>query len=186
MTFDMTWRAVPEEGTAAVEDTVHDYAVMREVGAVPLGRRREPSYFQATVRGMGWLVEQMRDLGMVWVASPPSGQLPIPDRLLTDVEWDAIRNRVPLEAEDARAYAETLTTHLAAHPGGCPGIPLYKVYSTNDGWIVTPAEITAALARYNVCGRDPNYGGHEGWVVYWRQWIAFLRGAATHDGFTVR
>lgn len=63
---------------------------------------------------------------------------------------------------------------------GAVGIPLHKL-SPNDGWVVTPAEIAAALeqAPASATGEDGEA------LVSWPEWIDFLRGACRHDGFEV-
>jgi len=63
-----------------------------------------------------------------------------------------------------------------------------KIYGTNDGWIITPAEIRAAL---NACERHPDRD-----TVYttmnglwdggrWQAWIDYLTRAAEHHGIEV-
>lgn len=81
--------------------------------------------------------------------------------------------RAPLRAAEARitdAQAETPT-----------GIPAYK-FGSNDGWLVTPDELTAALAAYDACIAD---GVEPPSFTWWGDWIDYLRRAARHGGFRV-
>ncbi|MEU3215970.1 hypothetical protein [Streptomyces sp. NPDC006971] len=61
------------------------------------------------------------------------------------------------------------------------GIPIYKL-ANNDGFLVTVAEISAALTAYEA---HPNVAIAEMPVgdPTWRHWTAFLRRAQTHGGF---
>lgn len=74
-----------------------------------------------------------------------------------------------------------------------PGIPDHK-FGSNDGWIVLPVECEAAARIWDTWAHvsgdnavniviDKLFGGAHG---YWREWVAWLREAARHDGFTVR
>lgn len=96
----------------------------------------------------------------------------------------------------AMAAMRMLDTRRA--PAGCTtewtpdkptGIPVDKLCS-NDGWLVTPAEIRAALASYGTL--DPRDEAHildECQVAdpeYWGRWIDYLRRAADRGGFRVR
>jgi hypothetical protein len=57
-----------------------------------------------------------------------------------------------------------------------PGIACYKLCS-NEPWWVRPTEINEALQQVERWP-DPAYR-------FWADWLAYLRGAAQHDGFTV-
>jgi hypothetical protein len=57
-----------------------------------------------------------------------------------------------------------------------PGIALYKLTS-NDHWWVRPDEINEALSLASG-SPDPDF-----WL--WKDWLAYLRGAANHGGFSV-
>lgn len=63
------------------------------------------------------------------------------------------------------------------------GIPAYK-FASNDRWLVSPAEITAALAVYDGLAQaeqDELFGS----LGDWDGWIAFLRRAVDRRGFRV-
>ncbi|GHO60047.1 hypothetical protein KSB_85220 [Ktedonobacter robiniae] len=61
------------------------------------------------------------------------------------------------------------------------GIPAYK-FGSNDGWLVTPDELSAALAAYDACIAD---GVEPPAFTWWGDWINYLRRAASHGGFRV-
>lgn len=71
-------------------------------------------------------------------------------------------------------------------------IPGHK-FGTNDDWIVTPTECSAALAKAREVSDDDlrlvfvDGGITEGDPVpSWQSWLTFIEGAASHGGFTVR
>lgn len=72
---------------------------------------------------------------------------------------------------------------LTDDPEG-PGIGVWKLCS-NDGWHVTPDEITSALARLEEAEVtfDEEFDGAG---AYWDRWVAWLTLAAEHEGFEVR
>ncbi|MEV4190778.1 hypothetical protein [Streptomyces toxytricini] len=64
------------------------------------------------------------------------------------------------------------------------GIPHYKIGEGNDGWLVTPAEIRAALAAFEA-QPDAAKAGTMAEEPRWDEWIDYLRRAAEHGGFRV-
>lgn len=103
---------------------------------------------------------------------------------------------------------------LGFHPGpdtGLGGIPAYKL-SSNDGWVVTSAEIAGALRIASARPAPPDHESHEpteevlhslgfevvspgrnalltmpinSWEAEWNQWLRFMRLAAGRGGFIV-
>lgn len=138
----------------------------------------EGTYFRLNVWGMVTYCEHMAERGMVFEA----GQHPP----FPDGGWEAAdRIRFPGDYPDAPPLtdadylaAKTLEEVLAWHGPEIPGIPLHK-FSTNDGWIVTPAECEAAWR----IGKDQP--APEERPDYWRQWLDYLRRAASAGGFEV-
>ncbi|MET7649909.1 hypothetical protein [Streptomyces sp. NPDC005486] len=86
----------------------------------------------------------------------------------------ATANRI---AEYRAAYQAVMD---AAEPDPT-GIPTYKL-QFNDGFLVSVAEISAALTTYEA---HPNVAIAEMPVgdPTWRHWMAFLRRSQTHGGF---
>lgn len=86
--------------------------------------------------------------------------------------------------ESVRAYqaaCEAVVEWQAEQP---TGIPDYKIGGSNDGWLVTPAEIRAALAALEAQPKSAKAGTFAE-HPRWDEWIDYLRRAATHGGFRV-
>lgn len=148
------------------------------------------SYFRLNIFGMSRYREFMNQLGMVTTdyTLPPWPEKP------DSVDWEDVSVvRYPEDYEgnqpvkpEAVTFAKTVDKHLAWHPDPPFGIALHKLGS-NDGWLVTPEEIAAALEAYR------NHSGDKVKVMvgadqpdYWLQWIAYLERARQRGGFRVR
>jgi hypothetical protein len=59
-------------------------------------------------------------------------------------------------------------------------IPVHKLW-TNDGWLLTPDEITAALPNAPTAALDRRQRP----IPWWDQWLAYLDGAQGHGGIRV-
>lgn len=81
--------------------------------------------------------------------------------------------QVQAALENARAGGES-------EPAGVPG---YKL-SSNERWLVTPPEITAALAAYYQEPAEKRQRADQG-IDRWRLWIEFLHRAGDLAGFRV-
>jgi hypothetical protein len=97
---------------------------------------------------------------------------------------------LPIKAA-AATYVKELTAHLAWHPEPASGIAVHKLGS-NDGWLVTPQEIEAALAAYRTHSADQvktllasELGDEGDCTSYWIEWIAYLERAKARGGFKV-
>jgi hypothetical protein len=60
-------------------------------------------------------------------------------------------------------------------------IPVHKLW-TNDGWLVTPDEITAGLPHAPPVALDRRQRP----IPWWDQWLDYLDGARGHGGIRVR
>jgi hypothetical protein len=69
--------------------------------------------------------------------------------------------------------------HLAANYDA-QVIPRHKLW-TNDGWLVTPSELTAALQHAPEVAMDRRQRP----IPWWHQWLDYLDGARGHGGFRV-
>ncbi|MFJ4791718.1 hypothetical protein [Kitasatospora purpeofusca] len=76
-----------------------------------------------------------------------------------------------------QAAMDALRAVGAATPSG---IPRHKL-ATAESWLITPAEITAALAAYHRAEPDRRAAVAER-IDQWTTWIAFLHTAADHGG----
>jgi hypothetical protein len=131
--------------------------------------RARSYYFRLNLGGMSKYLEAMDYLGMIdWEATPP---LP---REWSAIDWDA-------DEAKAEQYAESLRTRTSHAPRGMPG---YK-FNSNDGWLVAPGEVKAALAHY-VHPDDPQFFIERDIEEdYWNEWIQFLLNAVDRGGFRV-
>jgi hypothetical protein len=59
-------------------------------------------------------------------------------------------------------------------------IPVHKLW-TNDGWLLTPAELTAALPRAPASATDRRQRP----IPWWHQWLDYLDTARGHGGVRV-
>jgi hypothetical protein len=160
----------------------------------------EQSYFRLNMWGMGRFAGLMAELGMTFADDPHP---PWPDidaygltyEQLEVIEYPDYPSDVVLVAEQeerARKFLADRARVLAWHGRtDTPGIPDGK-FGSNDGWIVLPAECEAALriymAKLEEAGEEAvhnlidNRTGNRG---KWAQWLCYLQGAMTHDGFEV-
>lgn len=168
---------------------------------------RKPSegdegYFRFGAFSMGFYVQLMFDLGMAFEDDPWPEFPKLPDGLdfsaVSAVQYpeDNAKDLAALSKEDkaaATAYLAEIDKTLKAHAADTPGIPVHK-FSTNDGWIVLPAEAEAAVRAWDgVCEKrgteamvaeiTERLGGDR--AEHWLRWVEYLRGAVQHDGFEV-
>ncbi|MFD1656964.1 hypothetical protein ACFSL4_01620 [Streptomyces caeni] len=146
----------------------------------------DTSYFRLNIWGMSRYREIMHQLGMVAVDYQQPNFPELPD----GIDWEdvsAVRypeGQQPVKPE-AVTFAKTIDEHLAWHPDPPFGIALHK-FGSNDGWLVTPQEIAAALEAYRTHSGDEVkvIVGAEG-LDYWLKWIAYLERAQHRGGFRV-
>jgi hypothetical protein len=182
MGYDMYWRSPREDdndGLPAAQAAFN--AAVRERDSWPRGSSQaaeaqksveaayaamsaaERTCFRLNISGMSRARELMAERGML--CEPDS---------IGHHEWpEYVGDGEPGRAEYERAEYEL----LSAHRGECPGIPAHKL-SSNDGWHVLAAEITAAL-RANEKHQPPAD------CEWWDDWIAWIRDAVDRNGFEV-
>lgn len=101
---------------------------------------------------------------------------------LTSADFvDAADGRV---SEAMRTYEAACRAVAAWHAEPPTGIPDHKIGGTNDGWIVTPAEIRAALAALAAQPEEAKAGTFAE-HPRWDEWVDHLTRAAAHGGFRV-
>lgn len=155
------------------------------------------SYFRLNIHGMGVYRTVMDALGMLVTGYPQPSFPELPD----GVTWEDVDAAVeeanpgagdglPVKAA-AAVYVKELDAHLAWHPEPASGIAAHK-FGSNDGWLVTPAEIEAALAAYRTHSAPQVMTllgaalGDEGDShSYWIEWITYLERARVRGGFKV-
>jgi hypothetical protein len=178
----------------AAADQVHAaYAAMRDA---------ERSYFRLNMFGMGRYCDLMSRIGMTFDDPSDRPDWPEPEDYGTTYdEIEQVENRedypdVMFADEQLRriaAYRDARDRLLSWHGVEVPGIPDHK-FSSNDGWIVLPAECEAAVRIWRQFVSDE--GDEEAAVIiagvlgdkgmdYWLKWIAYLASAVNHGGFEV-
>ena len=179
-------------------------AAQAEVGRLYEQRyAAERSYFRVNIFGMRYFRDAMLLSGMAyesnadeagpWLAYPDNDEV---EKAYEALQWPQYESepieRFSQEARDAAAlYKRERDEKLSFHPVGGSTIPLHK-FGSNDGWIVTPAEIQGALAAWRSLSsgeRDDALIGAEmigaDWDRRWKQWLQFLELATHCNGLEV-
>jgi hypothetical protein len=78
------------------------------------------------------------------------------------------------------AYLDARDQHLQANYDA-KVIPRHKLW-TNDGWLITPDELEAALSHAPSSALDRRQRP----IPWWRLWMEYLDGARGHGGVRVR
>ncbi len=178
-------------------------------------RDAEKSYFRLNMSGMSWACRLMEQFGMMFTDPSERPEWPKPDAYGTsyddlealespeyypDKQWndEALRAAV--------TYKQAQDEVLSWHGAEIPGIPEHK-FSSNDGWIVLPAEAEAAVRiwkqAYDEMGEEAARvavalgGARPGEAIsrsaedadaywsLWLRWVAYLADSVRHDGFEV-
>lgn len=171
------------------------------------------SYFRLNIWGMGAMRVCMNALGML--TDPPGNHPEFPKPEDFGVDWEDVEcyeeayvihadgtneqktqdMLVKSKFDGAKAYSEAQEAVLSWYGDTPAGICVHKLCS-NDGWIVTPEEIKAALESWSRGLETARSNGEEDliWEAMnrarlskgiWMSWIAYLTGAADHGGFEV-
>jgi len=183
------------EDPAAYDGMSERYAeAQRAVNkASDAGDEARVSYFRLNIHGMGVYLSIMAALGMLQpTSSTDRPAWPAEPEGMDWEQYEALESGAPEEKAlvpaDVTVYHQAQQAVLRWTPEAFSGICEHK-FSSNDGWLVTPEEITTALAAYRehndvqikavleAAGANP--------PDYWLKWIAFLELAVTHGGFTV-
>ncbi|MCX5328105.1 hypothetical protein [Streptomyces sp. NBC_00140] len=145
------------------------------------GKRAEGdgNYFRFAFTALPRTLDAMKNFGMLVELPVP----PYPELSAYGLAGVDLRPGTKYDQSTANRVAEFRTAYQAVKDASetmPTGIPRYKIDS-NDGFLVTVAEITAALATYDA---------HPGVAIAempvgdptWRTWIAFLRHAQAQGG----
>ena len=130
----------------------------------------EAAFFFLGFADWGQLQREMCMQGLVYEASHLWEPLP---------DWDEFD--VPDDPEgtpELRAWEQAVEPLLRREDADPPGLPWHKIDSP-DGHVLSQAEIAAALAKASA---TPLTLADEGLLELWRDWLAFLRLAATNGG----
>ncbi|MFG2908478.1 hypothetical protein ACGF13_25850 [Kitasatospora sp. NPDC048286] len=141
----------------------------------------DPEY-RFNLSGMGPAKRAMDRLGMLSHGHEPLPWPRIEDFGLTAADFAAERaGEVSPAVLAFRAASRAVSDWQAERP---TGIPDYKIGGTNDGWLVTPAEIRAALAALAAQPASARAGTFAR-TPRWEGWVDYLTRAAAHGGFRV-
>ncbi|WP_455403023.1 hypothetical protein [Streptomyces bambusae] len=144
------------------------------------------SYFRFSIWSIGAAEELMSSFGMLSFEAAPDW--PDPGAEGYTAAMEALRKN-PEDTAARKALDEVTARMEGVHeqirnfdPEG-PGIAAYKLGS-NDGWLVSPREIGAALEAYEKAPvEDREAAGRE--FDPWVPWIGFLTEARGRGGFHV-
>lgn len=137
------------------------------------------NYFRFAYTAMPRTLDAMNNFGMLVELPIPS----YPELSAYGLRREDFQPGIKPDLSTANRIAEFRTAYQAVKDAAEPeptGIPRYKL-AYNDGFLVTVAEITAALTTYEA---------HPGVAITeipvgdptWRFWIDFLRRAQAHGG----
>ncbi|MFE9553133.1 hypothetical protein ACFYOD_06575 [Streptomyces sp. NPDC006703] len=140
----------------------------------------DDNYFRFAYTAMPRTLDTMHNFGMLV-------ELPIPEAPSLEAYGLSVEQLKPdyrADTATAKRLAEYRAAGLAllrAAPSRPAGITSYKL-RYNEGFVVTPAEITAALAAYEA---HPHAAMTELPVgdQTWSRWVSFLRRASERGGF---
>ncbi|MGG8408242.1 hypothetical protein ACM614_17380 [Streptomyces sp. 12297] len=145
------------------------------------------SYFRFSIGSMGAARHLMTGLAMLspeeepeWPEIKEKGFSEAMEALRNDPDDAAARKTVQDVMDRAEGVHEAIRT---ADPDG-PGIAAYKLTS-NDGWLVTPRELDAALKAYESAPSEDRAAAEDEFGPYWTAWIEFLTRAQGRGGFRV-
>lgn len=173
-------------------------------------RKTDKEYFRLNNQGMGLYATAMDHLGMLQHGEPRPAWPDADD--IQEEEWDALydlkESRIKALARNAQGgavpeaepgsepvrkalsdYVDAVIGVLLWAPTPVTGINAFK-FSSNDGWVVTPAEIHAALETYRGHTEDAvqealgSVGATN--LNHWMTWITFLDYAEQQGGFRVQ
>lgn len=139
-------------------------------------------YWRRSIGSGGNQAQRLVDAGMgYWSDRPPGVKWPEPEDYglveNPDYDWDTNPQQWLGSPEQIEEFHAATHAFLKATYSETPGIAVYKLCGTNDGWWVTKAECASALAIWEQNGRPEvdDYGDT----------IPFLRAGADHEGFRV-
>ncbi|MFE2346152.1 hypothetical protein [Kitasatospora cineracea] len=138
----------------------------------------EDDYFAQSAGGMAVLRTLLREFGMLTDAQEPHHPR-FSEFGLTPDDFDGPMSDGKVKPEKAEAFAagqQAARNRLEGYDPATTGIPYYKV-AYNEGFLIAPAEIAAALAAYN--SRPAEQRREAERSGSWAEWIAFLRQGAS-------
>jgi hypothetical protein len=135
-------------------------------------------------RQMGDAITVMERTGMARQVPTPAFPRPV-DYGTSGQEYEEYldatdRGQVVQPSPALANYLNALEEHLAANYDA-EVIPRHKLW-TNDGWLITPTELTAALPHAPATALDRRQRP----IPWWTQWLHYLDSGRGHGGVRVR
>jgi hypothetical protein len=204
LTYDFEWAELPDDIAQrkqqawqeweATDPHLHDPAhPFPPEEADELERRHRAAWrqywhadgarYHLSNRQMGDAITVMERSGMARRVPTPPHPRPV-DYGASGEEYDEYQDAVdrgdPVQPSSALAdYLDALDRHQRANYDA-EVIPVHKLW-TNDGWLVTPTELTAALPHAPEVALDRRQRP----IPWWHQWLDYLDSARGHGGFRV-
>ncbi len=138
----------------------------------------EEEYYSQSAGGMVVLLTMLREFGMLTDREEPHRPyLAEFDLKVEDFDGPMREGKVkPEKAEAFAAAQQAVQDRLDGYDPATTGIPRYKV-AYNEGFLIAPAEIAAALAAYDSHPAEQRREAEQS--NFWAEWIAFLRKGAS-------
>jgi hypothetical protein len=204
LTFDFEWAELPDDLAQAkhrawqqwerLDHQLHDPAHPTAPEDVEEFERQQrvawKQYWHAdgaryhlSNRQMSDAITVMEHAGMTRQVPTPSFPQPVDYGATSDAydAWlDASDRGDPTEpSPELVAYLDAVDRHLVANYDA-QVIPRHKLW-TNDGWLITPTELDAALPHAPSSALDRRQRP----IPWWRQWLEYLDSARGHGGVRV-
>jgi len=204
LTFDFEWAELPDDIAQAkqqawqqweaIDTRLHDPVQLpAPEEAEALERQQRAAWkqywhangarYHLSNRQMSDAITAMEQAGMTRpVPVPP---FPQPSSYGTsgdeyDAWLDGVDRGQPVQpSPELTYYLDALDAHLAANYDA-QVIPRHKLW-TNDGWLITPDELDAALPQAPATALDRRQRP----IPWWRQWLDYLDSGRSHGGVRV-
>lgn len=155
-------------------------------------------YFRLNSWGMGAYRNYMHERGMLDLKAKSADYPEHQAFGVTDEEYQQYPENESEMSAEYRAWRAAVTQWLSSTVGGNGLMPAFK-FGSNDGWIVTPDEITKSLTALEDYERRQREQHGADWVdpikateleegesvSYWDKWIRYLYCARAHGGVEV-
>jgi hypothetical protein len=204
LTFDFEWAELPddiahrkqqawqqwEDLDTRLQDSAHPLAPEEQVELERQQRAAWKQYWHAdgaryhlSNRQMGDAITVMERAGMARRVPTPAFPKPA-DYGASSGEYDhwldaSDRGHPTQPSAELTAYLEALDQHRRANYDA-QVIPVHKLW-TNDSWLLTPEELTAALPHAPASATDRRQRP----IPWWTQWLDYLDTATGHGGIRV-
>jgi hypothetical protein len=204
LTFDFEWAELPDDIAHRKQDAWQQWELLDHQLHDPahppapedveeLERRQRAAWkqywhadgarYHLSNRQMGDAITVMEHTGMARQVSVPAFPQPTAYGVSSeeyDAWLDAVDRGQPVQpSPELAAYLDARDRHLQANYDA-QVIPRHKLW-TNDGWLITPDELDAALPHAPETALDRRQRP----IPWWAQWLDYLDTARGHGGVCV-